>query len=158
MAKAGRKGKYEEWLTNEGLLRIQGWARDGLIDKQIAENMGIGMSTLSEWKTKFPELVAALKAAKEVVDRQVENALIKNALGWEYDETTQEPDKGGKLVVTKVVHKIVQPNVTAQIFWLKNRMPDEYRDVKDIHMSGNVDVASVIEERIKQKEKMSTDD
>lgn len=44
--------KYEEWLTEEGLLLIEGWARDGLIDEQIAGNMGISTSTFYEWKKK----------------------------------------------------------------------------------------------------------
>ena len=41
------KGKFQEWLTPEGLLKIEGWARDGLIDEQIAKNMGISRSTLN---------------------------------------------------------------------------------------------------------------
>lgn len=66
MAKAGRKGKYEKWLTNEGLLRIQGWARDGLTDEQIAENMGINKATLYDWKNRFPEFSDTLKESKDV--------------------------------------------------------------------------------------------
>jgi transposase len=42
--------KYDEWLTDEGLLLVEGWARDGLIDEQIAGNMGISTSTFYEWK------------------------------------------------------------------------------------------------------------
>jgi len=136
MAKVGRKGKYEKWLTNEGLLRIQGWARDGLTDEQIAENMGIGRTALYEWRRKFPTIANALKDAQDVVDRQVENALHKAACGWEYDETTKEPGKDGKLVVTKVVHKVVQPNPTAQIFWLKNRKRDTWRDKQENEIIG----------------------
>ena len=55
------KGKYQEWLTPEGLLRIEGWARDGLIDEQIAHNMGINPATLYDWKKKYPEISEALK-------------------------------------------------------------------------------------------------
>jgi hypothetical protein len=53
MAKAGAKGKYHEWLTPEGLLRIEGWARDGLVDEQIAHNMGISTTTLYDYKNRF---------------------------------------------------------------------------------------------------------
>ena len=56
-----RPPKYEEWLTEEGLILIQGWARDGLVDEQIAHNMGISTTTLYEWKNKFPELAQAIK-------------------------------------------------------------------------------------------------
>lgn len=121
------KGKYQEWLTKEGLLRLQGWARDGLTDEQIATNMGITRSTLYEWKNKYSDISDALKEGKEVVDRQVENALLKSALGHMYDEVTEER-RDDELVVTKVVHKEVQPNTTAQIFWLKNRKRAEWRD------------------------------
>ena len=74
------KGKFEYWLTSEGLLKLEAWARDGLIDEQIAENAGITPSTLYEWKKKYPDISEALKKGKEVVDIQVENALLKRAL------------------------------------------------------------------------------
>ena len=87
------KGKFQEWLTPEGLLRIEGWARDGLIDEQIAQNIGIRAATLYEWKKRFPEISEALKRGKEVIDRQVENALLKRALGYEYKEVKERYDK-----------------------------------------------------------------
>jgi hypothetical protein len=57
----GRKGTYDEWLTEDGLLQIQGWARDGLTEEQIAHNMGIGLTTLKDWKGKFPSILTAIK-------------------------------------------------------------------------------------------------
>lgn len=121
------KGKYQEWLTKEGLLRLQGWARDGLTDEQIATNMGISAATLYNWKRDHLDILEALKEGKDVADRQVENALFKSAMGYTFDEVTKEL-KDDELVVTKVVHKEVQPNTTAQIFWLKNRKRAEWRD------------------------------
>ena len=148
--KAGRPGKYEGWLTKDGLLRVQGWARDGLSNEQIAHNMGINKDTLYTWQKRFPEFSDALKKSKEVVDREVENAMLKRALGYEYDEVTQEPvtdkDTGiTELRVTKVVTKQIVPDVTAQIFWLKNRKPEEFRDKRDVELSGSVDLGSIIE-------------
>lgn len=243
------KGKYEEWLEPEGLLKIEGWARDGLTDEQIAHNMGVAYSTLRIWKDKYMALSAALKKGKEIVDREVENALLKRALGYSYTEITREriidtgqknrhggeseltekewefaikyfggnccycgkkmehPTKdhviplnsGGslcrdnvvpcckscnsakkdhniiewykrqsfydehrldkiydyirfvgelveestgeleELVVTKEVTKEVQPDVTAQIFWLKNRKPEEWRDKREVGLSGKIE-------------------
>ena len=95
------KGKYEKWLKKENLLLLEGWARDGLTDEQIAKNIGIGERTLYEWKEKYPQISQSLKKGKEVVDYEVENALLSSALGG---------------------------NTTAQIFWLKNRRPDKWRD------------------------------
>ena len=71
------KGKYQEWTSQEGLVKLEGWARDGLTDEQIAGNAGINPATLYVWKQKYPEISEALKRGKEIVDRQVENALLK---------------------------------------------------------------------------------
>ena len=126
------KGKYQEWLEPEGLLKIEGWARDGLTDEQIADNIGISRSTLNTWKDKYSDISDALKRGKEVVDRQVENALLKRALGYEYTETTREyiPELD-EMKTTKKVTKQVAPDTTAQIFWLKNRKPDKWKDKQE---------------------------
>lgn len=133
--KGGRRGKFTEWLTEEGLIKLEGWARDGLTDEQIAQNVGIAPSTLYVWKNRYPELSEALKRGKEVIDRQVENALLKRALGYKYDEVTHEFGEE-----TKRVTKEVHPDTTAQIFWLKNRKPVEWRDKQQIEHSGGMDV------------------
>ena len=121
------KRKYEYWLTPEGLIKLEGWARDGLTDEQIAKNIGINRDTLYRWKKAYPDFSDALKRGKEVVDRQVENALLKRALGYTYDEITFEGDDE-----VKRVRKQVVPDTTAQIFWLKNRKPEEWRDKREI--------------------------
>ena len=95
------KGKYQKWLTPEGLLLLEGWARDGLTDEQIAKKIGISRKTLNDWKNNYSDICDTLKKGKEVVDYQVENALLNSALDG---------------------------NTTAQIFWLKNRRPDKWRD------------------------------
>ena len=125
--------KYTKWLTEDGLLLLQGWARNGLTDEQIAHNCGIGMTTLNTWKAKYREIREALKEGKEAIDILVENALLKRALGYTYEEKTyerkqitEEGDTG--MVLTKIVTKEVIPDTTAQIFWLKNRKKAEWRD------------------------------
>lgn len=133
--KGGRKGKYEEWLTDEGLIKLEGWARDGLTDEQIAVNVGISRSTLNEWKKKYPDISDTLKRGKEVVDREVENALLKSALGFHYQEEMVS-NKGEVVQVTKYE----KPNTTAQIFWLKNRKHPTWRDKQDIEHSGSMNV------------------
>lgn len=138
------KGKFEYWLTPEGLLKLEAWARDGLIDEQIAENAGITPSTLYEWKKKYPDISEALKKGKEVVDVQVENALLKRALGYSYKEVkTEETADGDKVTVTV---KEVVPDTTAQIFWLKNRRPDRWRDKQDIEHRGQIGGVMIIDD------------
>lgn len=144
------KGKYQEWLEPEGLLKLEGWARDGLIDEQIAKNMGVRTSTLYDWKKKYSEISESLKRGKEVVDRAVENALLKRALGYSYTETTKEL-VGTKMIVTKEVVKEVQPDTTAQIFWLKNRRPDIWRDRKDLEAKVDVNQQDPFKDMTKEE-------
>jgi hypothetical protein len=99
------KGKYAKWLDADGLIMLQGWARDGLTDEQIAHNIGINVKTLYAWKNEHSNICNALKKGKEVVDFAVENALLKKALAGD---------------------------VTAMIFWLKNRRRDKWRDRYDM--------------------------
>lgn len=75
------KPRYIKWLTQEGLAKLEGWARSGLTDEQIANNIGINTSTLYRWKNDHEEFCEALKRGKEVVDFEVENALLNRALG-----------------------------------------------------------------------------
>ena len=130
--RGGRRGKYHEWITPEGLIKIEGWARDGLTNEQIAQNIGINPDTLYNWIKRFPEISESLKTGKEVVDRQVENALLKRALGYTYDEVTYEYGEEVKRVT-----KEVSPDTTAQIFWLKNRKPEVWRDRKELDANVN---------------------
>lgn len=144
------KGKYQEWLEPEGLLKLEGWARDGLTDEQIAKNMGVRTSTLYDWKKKYSEISESLKKGKEVVDRAVENALLKKALGYSYTETTRELVET-KMIVTKEVVKEVQPDTTAQIFWLKNRRPDIWRDRKDLEAKVDVNQQDPFKDMTKEE-------
>ncbi|MGX2947192.1 helix-turn-helix domain-containing protein [Enterococcus alishanensis] len=128
--------KYTEWITKEGLIRIEGWARDGLSDEQVANNIGISRSTLNDWKKRFPDISDTLKKGKDVADREVENALFKRAVGFSYTEVTQELMDSGELKVTKKVIKQVSPDTGAAAFWLKNRKPDVWRDKQEVEHTG----------------------
>ncbi len=141
--------KYEYWQTKEGLLKLTDWARRGLTDEQIAKNMGISRSTLAEWKNKYSDISDTLKKGKDEVDIEVENKLLKRALGYEYTETTSErvlnKETGEfEFVLTKSVTKEVVPDTTAQLFWLKNRRPEQWRDKKDIDVNGRLDTTAAL--------------
>lgn len=117
--------KYQEWLQEDKLILLQGWARDGLSDEQIADNMGIATSTYYEWKKKHTEFSEALKKNKEIVDIEVENALLKRALGYTIKITEQKIDKDGCVHdLEKDVH--IPPDTTAQIYWLKHRQREKW--------------------------------
>ena len=53
--------------------------------------------------------------------------LLKRALGYEYTEKKIEIEANGGKKITQTV-KHMAPDTTAQIFWLKNRRPDKWRD------------------------------
>lgn len=106
---------------------LESLARSGLIDKQIAEYIGISVQTLNVWKKQYPSFSESLKRGKDVVDAQVENALLKRALGYEYEEVSEKYENG-ILTEKKVVKKHVVPDTTAQIYWMKNRKPSIWRD------------------------------
>ena len=124
------KGKYQRWLEPDGLTLLEGWARDGLTDEQIAKNCGVNVKTLWDWKTRYHPICNAIKKGKEVVDFEVENALLKRALGYDFNETRVEKSvKDGTKIVQTLKH--IPGDPTAQIFWLKNRRPDKWRDRRD---------------------------
>lgn len=125
---AGRKSLYETKWKNK-LHLIEKWiSEEGLFDHQLAQRMGIGHSTIYEWQGKYPEFAEVMKKAKDRADELVENALFKRAIGYEYTEVVKERAKNGRLVVVKETVKENAPNVTAQIFWLQNRKPDQWKD------------------------------
>lgn len=142
---------YKEWLTEDNLLRISAWARDGLTNEQIAHNMGISVKTLYEWSNKYSEFCNALKKSKEVADIEVENALYKKALGYNalikktfkireviYSESGKRLKETERLEVGfDEVH--IPADTTAQIFWLKNRKPEIWRD----KVESNIDLSGV---------------
>lgn len=120
----------------EKLILVECWARDGLTDEQISNNLGISTSTFYEYKKNYPEFSESLKRGKEVVDYEVENALLKRALGYEFEEKTYETrwdENQGRFreVLTKKVRKEIVPDTTAQIYWLNNRKPKQWRNKRN---------------------------
>lgn len=123
----------------------------GHTDEEVAQVLGITEVTINNWK-KDEKFLLALKKGKQFADEKVEQSLYKRAIGYEYDEVTYEQSKTGGLGIkltegevsemkhtpttkTKVVTKAVHPDTTAQIFWLKNRKSDEWRDRQDIDIN-----------------------
>lgn len=126
--------KYNDWITGDGLIKVRGWARKGLTNEQIAENMGINRDTLYDWQKKYPEFSDALKSTKEITVFEVENALYKAALGYYVEESITTVTATGK-AHTEIRKKWIPPNTTAQIFYLKNKDPENWRERNDITLS-----------------------
>jgi hypothetical protein len=130
------KSKYDEHTFP---LLAEGWARDGLTDEQIAHNLGISKDTFYRYQKKYPDFSDAIKRGKGPVDFEVENALLKRALGHNYEEVHQEIKKyknGSKATVTKKTVHYLPPDVAACIFWLKNRRSKQWRERIEDYGSG----------------------
>lgn len=141
-----------KWGTHvkDKLILVEGWARDGLTNEQIAEKLGIGKTTFYKYLEEHVELSELLKRGKEVVDTEVENALLQKALGGK--EKLLKPvklkqviysDAGKKLkefeeIVMVEEEVLITPDTTAQIFWLKNRKPGVWRDKTAVEHSGEI--------------------
>lgn len=148
--------KYQRWLEPQGLTLLEGWARDGLSDAQIAHNCGVSSATLCNWKKQLPDLAAALEKGREVVDYEVENALLRRALGFSYAEVTLE--ESGDSSKRREVTKLMAPDVSAQIFWLKNRRRDKWRDKppEDAAAAGDCGVVVLPEVGEDEKDRSAT--
>ena len=141
---AGRKSDAILWTEPDKLIELEGWAREGLTDKQIAEHkVGVSERTFTEWKAKYPTIYSALKKGKAPVDFKVENALYKSAKGFTKTvkraikvKTEKQLAGKGKIVEEHIEYVdeeiYIKPDTTAQIFWLKNRKPDKWRDRPEV--------------------------
>lgn len=110
----------------------------GAKDKELADFFGVSEVTLNAWKKEFPEFLKSLKEGKEEADIKVVESLYKKAIGGhKIKETTFEKvvlpnmaddDIAQEVYKKKVIEKEIAADTTAQIFWLKNRQPDKWRD------------------------------
>jgi hypothetical protein len=146
----GRKTKYKK----EMCCKVKEFAEKGFINTQLAKALKIDRATFYRWQEKYSDFCDAVKEGKEIVDDLVESALLKRAIGFEYKEvkkiTVPVEDEDGegvskkskktKVIKTETVTKIVPPDVSADMNWLKNRRPDDWRDKQDINLNGNLEI------------------
>jgi hypothetical protein len=102
----------------------------GAIDKDIAQALGVTEQTINNWKVANPEFFESLKIGKSQVDERVKQSLVHRAMGYTHTEDDIRIING-EIVITQTV-KHYPPDTTACIFWLKNRMPDEFRTNPDV--------------------------
>jgi len=118
--------------------------REGYTNAMLASYFHVCVDTITEWTKRYPEFSDALKEGRDYTDRQVENALLKRAMGYDYDEVEIVGDESKPRRVRKV-KKHVPPDTTAGIFWLKNRRPHEWRDRHDVTLHDLTDEELVAE-------------
>jgi len=151
----GRKTLYRDtYPTIAAALRRRGYTLD-----EVARVFGVYPQTIRKWANQHPDFDVALKETKDEADAQVEDSLLKRALGYDYTETeVYKSSTGGKKTVRVVEKKKhIPPNVTAMIFWLKNRRPDLWRDILRHELEGAKD-GPPIEIKILGKDKLGKED
>ena len=136
------KKHYYELRVQPKLKLIQNWCKDGELEATICKRLGVGISTFARYKNKYEELREALKNGKMEIDYMVENSLLKKALGYKIKEVQKITDPDGGLTIKETL-KEIPPDTTAQIFWLKNRVKDKWRDVNKVKLQGNIEVNSL---------------
>ncbi len=123
-----------DWLEEDNLMLLECWARDGYTYQDIANRIGIDLSTLKVWRVKYPEIDKALRQGREIIDYKVENALLKSALGYRTKEVKITTIMRKGVVVetqTETIEKEQSPNVSAIQCWLYNRLPDKWKKNRD---------------------------
>ncbi len=143
--KMGRPSKLDN-MSNQLKKQLKMlYVRCGFTDQEAADFLGVTITTIAHWKMRDAKFFATLKDWKAEADQKVEKCLYQRAIGYEYDEITYEKSKIGGLAIgvtageisdikhsdvckTKITTKIYPPDVTAQIFWLKNRQPKQWRE------------------------------
>ena len=123
-----------DWLEEDNLMLLECWARDGYTYTDIANRIGIDLSTLKRWRVQYPEIEQALKQGREIIDYKVENALLKSALGYKTKEVkVTTVMRYGKVVETikETTDKEQAPNVSAIQCWLYNRLPNKWKKNRD---------------------------
>jgi len=134
-------GRPTDYTPDIHIPWVQSLAMEGLIDKEIAKCIGVSRSTLKLWEKIYPEFSDALKIGKDCADAKVLTSLFKRATGYTDKEkkVVIEMDAQGNQKPARIetTDKHIVPDVGAICFWLKNRRPDEWRDKKDVELSGN---------------------
>ena len=117
-------GKFARWSAPEGLSLLAAWTRAGCSAGEIARRCGVREAVLLGWALRCPGVEAALHTTGEMADAQVENALLRRALGYRYTEVTEEENGSG--VKRRETHKYEPPNLTAIKLWLSCRLPEKW--------------------------------
>ena len=142
----------EEWLEPDKLLLIEGWARDKITDKDIAEKfIGISDRSFRTWKEKYPSFTSALKKGRAPIAEKIENSLYDLCETQEYTDTVIEEyyDKDNVMTSRHIrkVKRQVPPNTTAIIFALKNLKAQKWREKQTVTVEDkrNGQLADLIE-------------
>lgn len=161
---AGIRLTAKDVISPEGLLLIESWRRDGCSMVDIAKKIGMSSPGFNQMRRRHPEITEAITRGQEIVDYEVENALLKCALGYRKELTKTyirySPDGQGnrETRIEKTIEE-VGPNTTACLAWLNNRRPDKWKRNRDNNQDeANENNKSVTINIIKGKEAIEVEE
>jgi len=117
----------------------------GMIVSEIADVLCVTEATVYSWKKNKPEFLEAVKKGQAVADQKVEQSLYHRACGYSHDEVKFAQHEG-VFTDERTVKKHYPPDTGAAMNWLKNRKPDEWRDKKEVELSGEVTMSSLLKD------------
>jgi transposase-like protein len=123
----------------------------GFTDEEVATVVGVHRTTLFNWRDRHPEFFAAVKEAKDQADEKVERCLYERATGYVLKEVTKVKNALGNVVKETITMKEIPPDVTAQIYWLKNRQKDRWKDKWEIDIGDGRVQVNILSFRDSQK-------
>lgn len=128
MAKSGRPTDFKASFVKQAEKLCQ----LGATDQELADFFEVDARTIYRWKHDHDAFCQALKAGKDIADERVERSLYQRAIGYEQDEVKIFMPANSPSPVYAPFRAKVAPDVTAAIFWLKNRRKDEWRDKQEV--------------------------
>ena len=136
-AVGNKGGGRHSQLDPKFIRRAELACRAGFTDRELAELFDVSLSAIQKWKRQREEFRNALKVGKAEADNRVERSLYERANGYSYDAVKIFMPAGAKKPVYAPYVEHMPPDVTACIFWMKNRMPERWRDVQNVdHVLG----------------------
>lgn len=105
----------------------------GATDVDLADFFGVSISTIDNWKIRFPEFLGSLKSGKDEADDRVERSLYQRAVGYTFD--SEKIFNANGVILRAPIREHIPPDTTAQIFWLKNRRRKDWCDKHEVNHS-----------------------
>ena len=135
------RSKFHIWCEKYGLDTVRRLAEEGLSDKEIPSRAHMTQAEFNSWKRRFRAFRDAIEIGRREADFSVTEALYKKAIGYNVSlnkthklkRVDYDPDTGKKLreyeeLATGVDEDYIEPDLRAEIFWLKNRLPERWSE------------------------------
>ena len=129
----GQRTKYKEEYVDQ----VEKLCALGAMDAEIAHFFNVSVPTLSSSAAIHEDFDAALQKGGALADDRVERSLYQRAVGYSYVSEKIFVDKATGEVIRVPIGEHVPPDVKAQIFWLKNRDPENWRDRREIDVTAS---------------------